>query len=406
MPMRIVNNIVQGIKFIPAPSSCVGGRIEASLIVIHTTDGHLTKGNTVAYMQSPECIERRVSAHFFVEYDGTVIQMVETDVKANHCGESVWGGRRYCNGFSVGIEVVNPGRMTPPDANGMCYMFGDKRRKTGYSAKKYNITEVDGKWWIPFSDAQTKSVIDLCRALKEEQPNIKEIVGHFHISPGRKSDPGPLCPFDDLRLATFGSPEVHAPVASEEVKELQNRLIELGYNVGVPDGFGGPRTRKEVRYFQEQNGLPITGEFDNATVDALLSDSAKSAIAGAREEWTKKDLQQQGSTQVKSGDLIQKIGVGTQAIGAGVVVTKTIDSVVSSVDTDKIISTTEKSIDLANKMNLDLGTVTRVIFSPMVLGGLFIILFGGALFWLGLRIIEARLIAARNGQDTSKLGKV
>ena len=404
MALKIVNNKLEGARFYPAPSETTGGRIEASLIVIHTTFGHLTPGATVEYMRSQEAIDRKVSAHFFVGYSGVIVQMVETDVKAFHAGESTWGGRRYCNGYSIGIEIENPGNLTEPDEHGNCFHMDDKRRRVPYNVERYGIKKVDGKWWMPFSDAQVRAVRDLCIALREEQPSIKEIVGHFHISPGRKIDPGPLCPFDYFREATFGTTEVVAPVASQDIKDYQARLAELGYQVGVPDGFGGPRTRKEVRYFQEQNALPITGEFDTATVEVLMSDNAKSAIVGSRDEWTKKDLKDQGSTQVKAGDSVRYAGLATKAVGTGVLLAEVADKV-TSVEPEKVLDVAERGVNIASRLHFDLSTFGKILSSPFFLGSMFIILFGGLIFWLGMNIIEARLTAARNGQDASKSGK-
>ena len=53
------------------------------------------------------------------------------------------------------------------------------------------------------------------------------------------------------------------------VAEAQQRLNELGYNVGTPDGGMGPRTASGLRSFQPANGLPATGRLDPATMDAL-----------------------------------------------------------------------------------------------------------------------------------------
>ncbi|HMN22480.1 MAG TPA: peptidoglycan-binding domain-containing protein [Ottowia sp.] len=53
------------------------------------------------------------------------------------------------------------------------------------------------------------------------------------------------------------------------MREAQQRLNELGYNVGTPDGAAGPRTAAGLRAFQQDNGLPVSGRLDAATMDAL-----------------------------------------------------------------------------------------------------------------------------------------
>lgn len=57
----------------------------------------------------------------------------------------------------------------------------------------------------------------------------------------------------------------------EMVKSMQEILGRLGYDVGTPDGIAGKQTKAAVRAFQQKNDLPITGRFDNATVEALRS---------------------------------------------------------------------------------------------------------------------------------------
>lgn len=53
------------------------------------------------------------------------------------------------------------------------------------------------------------------------------------------------------------------------IKDLQSRLIELNYLSGKADGIFGSGTAGALRSFQELNGLPVTGEADEATLAAL-----------------------------------------------------------------------------------------------------------------------------------------
>lgn len=57
--------------------------------------------------------------------------------------------------------------------------------------------------------------------------------------------------------------------AAMSVREAQERLNALGYNVGTPDGSAGPKTAKALREFQQAQGLPVTGRLDTATAGAL-----------------------------------------------------------------------------------------------------------------------------------------
>jgi len=53
------------------------------------------------------------------------------------------------------------------------------------------------------------------------------------------------------------------------MRDAQARLNELGYNVGTPDGNGGPKTAAALRAFQRDNGLQPSGRLDAATQDVL-----------------------------------------------------------------------------------------------------------------------------------------
>jgi len=94
----------------------------------------------------------RVSAHFLIHRDGTLLQFVPLQQRAWHAGSSRWRARGQCNDFSVGIELegVDDGR---------------------------------------FAAAQYTALAALCRRLQAVLP-LREVAAHSDIAPGRKSDPG------------------------------------------------------------------------------------------------------------------------------------------------------------------------------------------------------------------------
>ena len=81
-------------EFIESPnqSSRNGDKIE--MIVLHCTEGSLS--STLAEFQNPR--GRRVSAHYVIDRNGDIFQMVRDGERANHC--------RGANGKSIGIEHV------------------------------------------------------------------------------------------------------------------------------------------------------------------------------------------------------------------------------------------------------------------------------------------------------------
>jgi AmpD protein len=103
----------------------------------------------------------RVSAHFLIRRDGTVMQFVSASDRAWHAGVSAFDGRERCNDFSIGIEL-------------------------------------EGTDFEPFEDRQYGSLASLTLALKSVYP-LENVTGHEHIAPGRKTDPGPF--FDWARYS-------------------------------------------------------------------------------------------------------------------------------------------------------------------------------------------------------------
>ena len=102
----------------------------------------------------------RVSAHFLIKRDGTVVQFVPCEKRAWHAGVSCHAGRTRCNDFSVGIELEGPDE-------------------------------------VAYTDFQYEALFALIGVLRRHYP-IEDVVGHSDISSGRKTDPGPS--FDWMRL--------------------------------------------------------------------------------------------------------------------------------------------------------------------------------------------------------------
>jgi N-acetyl-anhydromuramoyl-L-alanine amidase len=104
-----------------------------------------------------------VSAHFVVRRDGELLQFVSCDARAWHAGRSCWRGRDNCNDWSIGIEL-------------------------------------EGLEGSVFTPAQYRQLARLLRVLSARYP-LEEVVGHEHVAPGRKADPGPGFDWPGLRGA-------------------------------------------------------------------------------------------------------------------------------------------------------------------------------------------------------------
>lgn len=63
-------------------------------------------------------------------------------------------------------------------------------------------------------------------------------------------------------------------VTDEHIKEIQSKLMSLGYMVeDEPTTLFGPATEEAVKLFQTKHGLNVTGQVDQTTYDMLFSDS-------------------------------------------------------------------------------------------------------------------------------------
>lgn len=76
---------------------------------------------------------------------------------------------------------------------------------------------------------------------------------------------------------------VSEPLVGEDVRTLQERLLEMGYDVGRPDGVYGARTAKALAQFQREVGLRPDGSCGPQTLTALRRLGRK--VVGGRPQW-------------------------------------------------------------------------------------------------------------------------
>lgn len=76
---------------------------------------------------------------------------------------------------------------------------------------------------------------------------------------------------------------VNEALFGEDVRALQERLLEMGYDVGRDDGVYGPRTARAVAMFQREVGLCPDGSCGPHTLHALRRLGRK--VVGGRPQW-------------------------------------------------------------------------------------------------------------------------
>ncbi len=357
------------VEWMPSPN--IGGRMEPQLIVLHETASHLDRGNAARWLCNKAS---KVSAHFTIERDGSIIQLVACDTVAQHAGKSSWQGRSNCNAYSVGIEIVGPGKLAKHKSTGVAWF--------GKSWPLEELVEVDSPshggvgLWLPFTDAQIAATEALVAALIAAYPRVVDVVGHFEIGMpiGRKVDPSPLYPIADCKALCYGRP---MPLDQPVVKTAQRKLLDLGYDVGLVDGLIGPRVRKEVRAFQEQNGLPMTGELDSATLSKLADVDAAAMTTGTRAMVTKGEAATPETKAIKR----------TTEVGAAMEIAQ------ASVSAQDAIGKLSKAKSSGEQVSAVLGWVT----SPAGIRTLFVLGALGVVWWAANRVDWALLTARIKG---------
>jgi peptidoglycan hydrolase-like protein with peptidoglycan-binding domain len=65
------------------------------------------------------------------------------------------------------------------------------------------------------------------------------------------------------------SAEQNATVSDADIRRVQRKLNDMGYQAGPVDGVYGPRTRDAVRAFQRDKNLHASGRIDDDTLAAM-----------------------------------------------------------------------------------------------------------------------------------------
>jgi N-acetylmuramoyl-L-alanine amidase len=210
--------------------------VSVQFIILHYTDMPSGEG-ALKLLCDPAA---KVSAHYMVEEDGRVFQLVDESRRAWHAGQSFWRGAKDINSASIGIEIANPGH------------------RNGYRA---------------FPAIQ---IIALKKLLKEIiarhhlSPKLA-VLGHSDVAPARKEDPGELFPWKELAQEGLGlwpetKPEDYGHAEDGEVQKL---LREIGYDC-LDTGAYDRATRMTIlafqRHYEPEN---LTGTPETETVARL-----------------------------------------------------------------------------------------------------------------------------------------
>ncbi len=176
-------------NFDPRPD---GRRI--SMLVLHYT-GMKTMQSALSRLCDPAA---KVSAHYLIDEDGTVRQLLGEEKRAWHAGLSFWRGNTDINARSIGIELVNPGH------------------EFGYRC---------------FPEDQIAALEALALDILNRRLIAPyNVVGHSDVAPSRKMDPGELFPWPRLAEKKIGLwPWNWQPVDANS-RKIKSWLAAFGYD--------------------------------------------------------------------------------------------------------------------------------------------------------------------------------
>ncbi len=248
-----------------------GSSGKPSLVVLHYTAGN-SLDSAIAAMA-----KRKVSAHYVVGLEGEIVQCVKEEDRAYHAGDAVWNGSSLVNGMSIGIEIVNFG-WGREDSLGL-YREETVTKEDGTKKKvRVGTTQLasrppDGRpeWknhsWAAYAQKQQDAVVRLVLDIQNRNRIGSEaLVGHEHVSPGRKQDPGPAfrpvwlaldTAFDAWAKASWPDALMPAFNSSGKVKAVQSHIDRMGLYQGDPDGSWGPKTQAGVEAALKQHAALV-----------------------------------------------------------------------------------------------------------------------------------------------------
>ncbi|MFA7440135.1 MAG: N-acetylmuramoyl-L-alanine amidase [Sphingomonadaceae bacterium] len=153
-----------GIHWRPSPNHDARA-LPVRFLLLHYTG----MPNTDAALERLCDARARVSAHYLIDEQGVITQMVAEERRAWHAGVARFRGVTDINSASIGIELANPGH------------------EWGYR---------------PFPAAQMQTclrlVADICT---RHHIDRADVIGHADVAPARKQDPGEY--FDWPLLARY-----------------------------------------------------------------------------------------------------------------------------------------------------------------------------------------------------------
>ena len=249
--MKIQNHLLEGDDVTQRETPNKGGIIDPQYLILHYTAGESAQ-SSINWLCNPDA---KASAHLVLGREGSVTQLAHFNVKTWHAGTSHWEGLTGLNKYAIGIEMDNAGRLSKIGTKYKAWFQAEYPEDEVIHAK--HKFEQDVAFWHAYTEVQIKRALELAHLLVKSY-NLRDILGHEDIAPGRKSDPGPAFPMASFRSRLLGRQE-----EEDEIYEIIAEALNIRKGPGI--------------------------EFE--PVSPPLSRGTKVALLKTEDRWTKVDVE-------------------------------------------------------------------------------------------------------------------
>ena len=202
--MKIVRHILHGndgkpVDFVATPNK--GGSFATGFpryLIMHYTAA-TTAQSSINWFANKIA---KASAHLLIGRDGKITQFAPFDTITWHAGDSQFAGLVGFNKFSIGIELVNGGKLQKTSGNFVCAV--DKRVVPDNEVMvAQHKNEKNDLPWHTYTEVQLDVAVEVSSLLIKTY-SLADVLGHEDIAPFRKSDPGPAFPMGSFRSKVMG----------------------------------------------------------------------------------------------------------------------------------------------------------------------------------------------------------
>lgn len=184
------------VPFVQSPNG--GEALNPTYLIMHYTAGTSADG-AINWFRNPDA---KASAHLVLDRDGSVTQMMPFNKVAWHAGKSALNGIVGLNRHSIGIEIVNAGKLHKNAAGKWVNWAGNVIKDDEVIVARHKNETGEAGWHV-YTERQITAAIDIGVALREVYGFI-DVLGHDDIAPGRKVDPGPAFPMISVQSKILG----------------------------------------------------------------------------------------------------------------------------------------------------------------------------------------------------------